>query len=70
MHSLRRSATASGAPSAAPAKVTLPGPYSSDQRERKAAVETASVLEAELSARIQGEVRFDDVSRMLYATDA
>ena len=70
MQSLRRSATASGAPSAAPAKVTLPGPYSSDQRERKAAVETASVLEAELSARIQGEVRFDDVSRMLYATDA
>ncbi|HLU35943.1 MAG TPA: FAD-binding oxidoreductase, partial [Thermomicrobiales bacterium] len=32
--------------------------------------ETASVLQAELSARIQGEVRFDRVSRMLYATDA
>jgi FAD/FMN-containing dehydrogenase/Fe-S oxidoreductase len=35
-----------------------------------AAFETAQVLEAELSARIQGEVRFDAVSRMLYSTDA
>jgi FAD/FMN-containing dehydrogenase/Fe-S oxidoreductase len=32
--------------------------------------ETASVLQAELAARLQGEVRFDRVSRMLYATDA
>jgi len=66
MHSVRRSAIASGAPPAAPP----PGPFSTEQRARKAAFETASVLEAELSARIEGEVRFDDVSRMLYATDA
>jgi FAD/FMN-containing dehydrogenase len=36
----------------------------------KADFETARILEAELKARIQGEVRFDRVSRMLYATDA
>ncbi|MGC4105241.1 MAG: FAD-linked oxidase C-terminal domain-containing protein [Thermomicrobiales bacterium] len=35
-----------------------------------AAFETAQVLEAELAARLQGEVRFDAVSRMLYSTDA
>jgi FAD/FMN-containing dehydrogenase/Fe-S oxidoreductase len=70
MHLIRRSATASGAPAASSAKPVLPGPFSSEERERKAAFETASVLEAELSARLQGEVRFDDVSRMLYATDA
>ncbi len=46
------------------------GPWSAEQREHRAAFETASVLEAELAARIQGEVRFDDVSRMLYSTDA
>ena len=38
--------------------------------ERSADFETASVLQAELAARLQGEVRFDRVSRMLYATDA
>ncbi len=70
MHLIRRSATASGAPAASPPPPTLPGPFSTEQRARKAALETASVLEAELTARIQGEVRFDDVSRMLYATDA
>jgi FAD/FMN-containing dehydrogenase/Fe-S oxidoreductase len=43
----------------------LAGDWSED-----ADFETASVLKAELSARIQGEVRFDRVSRMLYATDA
>ena len=67
MFIIRRSATASGA---SPATPTLPGPFPGDERQRKAAFETASVLEAELAARIQGEVRFDDVSRMLYATDA
>ncbi|CAA9532921.1 MAG: Fe-S protein, homolog of lactate dehydrogenase SO1521 [uncultured Thermomicrobiales bacterium] len=39
-------------------------------RASRAAVETARVLETELAARIGGEVRFDRVSRMLYATDA
>ncbi|MDP8907907.1 MAG: FAD-binding oxidoreductase, partial [Chloroflexota bacterium] len=33
-------------------------------------METARVLEAELVERLQGEVRFDAVYRMLYATDA
>lgn len=37
---------------------------------QRAELETASVLQAELEARVQGEVRFDRVSRMLYATDA
>lgn len=37
---------------------------------KRADFETASVLEAELNARLQGEVRFDRISRMLYATDA
>ena len=36
----------------------------------RAAIETARVLEAELTARISGEVRFDRTSRMLYSTDA
>ncbi|HVL24658.1 MAG TPA: FAD-linked oxidase C-terminal domain-containing protein, partial [Thermomicrobiales bacterium] len=36
----------------------------------KAEADTARVLEAELRARIHGEVRFDRVSRMLYSTDA
>ena len=68
MHPLRRSATASGGPSASP---STPHPGGAPERwQRKAAFETARVLEAELSARIQGEVRFDDVSRMLYSTDA
>lgn len=37
---------------------------------KRADFETASILQAELEARIQGEVRFDRVSRMLYSTDA
>ena len=37
---------------------------------KRADFETASVLEAELKARVQGEVKFDRVYRMLYATDA
>jgi FAD/FMN-containing dehydrogenase/Fe-S oxidoreductase len=36
----------------------------------RAAIESARVLEAELTARISGEVRFDRTSRMLYSTDA
>lgn len=36
----------------------------------RAAQETARVLQAELSARIAGEVRFDSSARMLYSTDA
>ncbi len=69
---IRRSAKAEGAP---PRQTTSPvrlatSPISAEERDRKAAFETATVLEAELSARIQGEVRFDAVSRMLYATDA
>jgi len=39
-------------------------------REQRAAVATARLLDAELSARISGEVRFDRTSRMLYSTDA
>ena len=39
-------------------------------RDQRAAAETARVLEVELQARLSGEVRFDAVSRMLYATDA
>jgi len=57
----RRSATTSAAPPMLP-------PIS--DQPRRAEVETASVLEAELRARIHGEVRFDRVSRMLYSTDA
>lgn len=40
------------------------------RREQRAAAETARVLDAELQARIGGEVRFDRTSRMLYSTDA
>ena len=42
----------------------------SDTQTRRAAVEAARVLEAELTARIAGEVRFDRTARMLYSTDA
>jgi FAD/FMN-containing dehydrogenase/Fe-S oxidoreductase len=49
-------------PAATPAQVSA--------REQQGAVETARVLEAELSARISGEVRFDRTARMLYSTDA
>src|SRR6478609_7427635 len=38
--------------------------------DQRAAIEMAKVLQAELSARISGEVRFDRTSRMLYSTDA
>ena len=41
-----------------------------EERERRGALETARVLQAELKARIDGEVRFDRTSRMLYSTDA
>lgn len=41
-----------------------------EERRRIGASETQRVLQAELQARISGEVRFDDTSRMLYATDA
>ncbi|HYI25764.1 MAG TPA: FAD-linked oxidase C-terminal domain-containing protein [Thermomicrobiales bacterium] len=65
MQPATRSAPASGTPA------TLdPATHSADLRELRAAQETAHVLEAELSARIQGEVRFDTISRMLYSTDA
>lgn len=37
---------------------------------QRGAIEMAKVLEAELSARVSGEVRFDRTSRMLYSTDA
>lgn len=57
-----RSATTSH--EAAPSPPVVESPASRGQ------VETASVLEAELRARIRGEVRFDRVSRMLYSTDA
>jgi FAD/FMN-containing dehydrogenase/Fe-S oxidoreductase len=36
----------------------------------RADLETSRVLQAELKARINGEVRFDRTSRMLYSTDA
>lgn len=72
MFPIRRSATADGSPpmSEAPTMTLTKPRFSAEQLERKAAFETASVLEAELADRIQGEVRFDAVSRMLYATDA
>lgn len=69
MFSIYRSATSRG--TSPNPNTSLPGgPFTVEHRERQAAIETATVLEAELSARIQGEVRFDDVSRMLYSTDA
>ncbi|MBA2247506.1 MAG: FAD-binding oxidoreductase, partial [Chloroflexia bacterium] len=75
MSQIRRSATANGATVTSPngasrAGTPLKGRLSPEDRDRKAAFETASVLQAELEARIQGEVRFDAASRMLYATDA
>ncbi len=75
MSQIRRSATANGATVTSPngashAGAPLKNRLSPEDRERKAAFETASVLQAELEARIQGEVRFDAASRMLYATDA
>ena len=46
------------------------GRLSTDDVQARAARETARVLQAELSARIDGEVRFDRSARMLYSTDA
>ncbi|HQY30369.1 MAG TPA: FAD-binding oxidoreductase, partial [Thermomicrobiales bacterium] len=46
------------------------GAIDSDTQTRQAAVEAARVLQAELKARMSGEVRFDRTSRMLYSTDA
>ena len=46
------------------------GAVDSDTQAKRAAVEVARVLQAELKARISGEVRFDRTSRMLYSTDA
>ncbi|MER3484800.1 MAG: hypothetical protein C4345_01275, partial [Chloroflexota bacterium] len=46
------------------------GALDSTVRERRAALETARVLEVELRARLAGEVRFDKTARMLYSTDA
>lgn len=53
--------------------VPTPSPVSTkdrNERDRRAAMETARVLQAELDARIDGEVRFDRTSKMLYSTDA
>jgi FAD/FMN-containing dehydrogenase/Fe-S oxidoreductase len=58
------SATATPTPSPAT------NPKDRTERDRRAAMETARVLQAELDARIDGEVRFDRTSRMLYSTDA
>ena len=46
------------------------GAVDADTQAKRAAVEVARVLQAELKARISGEVRFDRTSRMLYSTDA
>lgn len=46
---------------------TVRPPVSTSSR---ADLETSRVLQAELKARINGEVRFDRTSRMLYSTDA
>jgi len=68
---IRHSATANGA-SPSPALPVPPPSISGGKPDRayRASFETAQVLEAELAARIHGEVRFDAVSRMLYSTDA
>lgn len=55
----------------APAKQTKSGGrLDSQEVHLRAAQETARVLQAELSARVSGEVRFDKSARMLYSTDA
>jgi len=56
-----------GPPAAAP---SANGAAARAARERRGAAETARVLRAELEERLSGEVRFDRVARMLYATDA
>lgn len=55
----------------APAKqAKIGGRIDSQNVHLRAAQETARVLQAELSARVAGEVRFDTSARMLYSTDA
>src|SRR5688572_25743254 len=61
---------AAPAPIPAPPALKTQTPAARDARERRAAAETARVLEAELAARLAGEVRFDQTARMLYSTDA
>jgi FAD/FMN-containing dehydrogenase/Fe-S oxidoreductase len=46
-----------------------PTPIATESQQRGAR-ETARVLQAELKARVVGEVRFDRTARMLYSTDA
>ncbi len=46
------------------------GAIDRESQEQRAAKEAARVLQAELKARISGEVRFDRTARMLYSTDA
>ena len=53
-----------------PTATIRPEPNGRAARERRAAAETARVLATELEARVAGEVHFDRVYRMLYATDA
>jgi FAD/FMN-containing dehydrogenase/Fe-S oxidoreductase len=55
---------------AAPTPTPATNPTDRNGRDRRAALETARVLQAELDARVDGEVRFDRTSRMLYSTDA
>jgi FAD/FMN-containing dehydrogenase/Fe-S oxidoreductase len=61
---------AAPAPMPAPPAAKSQTPAAREARERRAAAETARVLEAELAARLSGEVRFDQTARMLYSTDA
>ncbi|MEJ7837997.1 MAG: FAD-binding and (Fe-S)-binding domain-containing protein, partial [Thermomicrobiales bacterium] len=77
MASIHRSSETANRNSPTPKRPTPPAPQKSvgqpltpELRDMIGARETATVLEAELAARIQGEVRFDRVSRMLYSTDA
>ncbi len=48
----------------------LPPTSPTPNSPNRAGLETSRVLQAELKARINGEVRFDRTSRMLYSTDA
>ncbi|MCA9879570.1 MAG: FAD-binding oxidoreductase, partial [Thermomicrobiales bacterium] len=52
---------------------TLPqqaAPFSANGRHAGPAADIAGVLQEDLGKRLEGEVRFDTVSRMLYSTDA
>lgn len=53
-----------------PAPTRLLPAVDASQLDLRATRATAEVLQAELKARISGEVRFDRTSRMLYSTDA